>query len=84
MERKDAMKQMRASVFKAKCQSVIRDIQATGEPVLVTKRGYPWVKVVLFESGKDHLFGFMAREMKITGDMESPIWPLKAREVLSK
>jgi len=26
----------------------------------------------------------MAREMKITGDMESPIWPLKAREVLSK
>ena len=72
------MKQMRASVFKAKCQSVIRDIQATGEPVLVTKRGKPRVKVVPFESERDHLFGFMAREVKITGDRESPIWPLKA------
>lgn len=71
------LKQMRASVFKARCLSVIRDIQATGEPVLVTKRGKPVVKVVPVETEKDDLFGFMAGKFKITGDIESPVWPLK-------
>jgi prevent-host-death family protein len=79
-----AMKQMRASVFKARCLSVIREIQATGEPVLVTKRGKPVVKVVPVESEKDNLFGFMAGEFKISGDIESPVWPLKQRDVLSR
>ncbi len=40
------MKQMRASAFKARCLSVMNDIQATGEPVIVTKRGKPVVKVI--------------------------------------
>jgi len=38
------MKQMRASDFKARCLSVMNDVQATGEPVIVTKRGKPVVK----------------------------------------
>jgi len=78
------MKQMGASAFKARCLSVIREIQATGEPVLVTKRGKPWVKVVPFESEKDDLFGFMAGTFKIIGDVESPVWPLKRRDLLPR
>jgi len=49
------MKHMPASVFKARCLSIIRDIQSTGEPVLVTKRGKPWVKVIRVEAERDVL-----------------------------
>ncbi len=71
------MKQMRASAFKARCLSVIKDVQATGEPVIVTKRGKPVVKVVPVKWEKDDIFGFMKGEFKIVGDIESPVVPLK-------
>ena len=71
------MKQMRASVFKARCLSVMDDVQATGEPVIVTKRGKPVVKVVPIRPEKDDIFGFMAGKFDIVGDIESPVVPLK-------
>jgi prevent-host-death family protein len=71
------MKQMRASAFKARCLSVMDDVQATGEPVIVTKRGKPVVKVVPVKPEKDDIFGFMAGKGKIVGDIESPVVPLK-------
>jgi prevent-host-death family protein len=78
------MKQMRASAFKARCLTVMKDVQATGEPVIVTKRGTPVVKVVPVESNESDLFGFMAGEFKIVGDVESPVIPLKYWEVMKK
>jgi len=75
---------MRASVFKARCLSIMNDVQATGESVIVTKRGTPVVKVVPVESRKNNLFGFMAGEFKITGDIESPVVPLKQWKVMKK
>ena len=78
------MKQMRASVFKVRCLAVMDDIQATGEPVVVTKRGKPVVKVVPAAAGKSDLFGFMAGRMKIVGDIESPVLPLKQWKVFKK
>jgi prevent-host-death family protein len=75
---------MRASVFKARCLSVMNDVQATGEPVIVTKRGTPVVKVVPIEPRKDNLFGFMVGEFKITGDIERPVVPLKQWKVMKK
>ncbi len=41
------MKRMRAGVFKARCLALMDDIQASGEPLVVTKRGKPVVKVIL-------------------------------------
>jgi prevent-host-death family protein len=78
------MKQMRASVFKARCLAVMDDIQATGEPVVVTKRGKPVVKVVPAAAEKSDLFGFMACRMKIVGDIESPVVPPKQWKVFKK
>jgi len=78
------MKQMRASVFKARCLSIMNDVQATGEPVIVTKRGTPVVKVVPVEPRKNNLFGFMAGEFKIAGDIENPVVPLKQWKVMNK
>lgn len=67
------MKRMPAGAFKAHCLTVMKDIQATGEPVIVTKRGAPVVKVVPVASEKNNLFGCMAGKVKIVGDIESPI-----------
>ena len=78
------MQQMPASAFKAHCLAVMRDVQATGEPVIVTNRGTPVVKVVPVESNESDLFGFMAGEFKIVGDVESPVIPLKHWEVMKK
>lgn len=78
------MKQMRASVFKARCLAVMDDIQATGEPVIVTKRGKPVVKVIPIKPEKDNLFGSMADDVKIVGDIESPVVPLKAWKIMRK
>ena len=78
------MKKMQASVFKAQCLKVMNRVQATGEPVIVTKRGKPVVKVIPAESEKNDLFGFMVGRMKIVGDVESPVVPLSQWKVLRK
>lgn len=67
------MKHMPAGTFKARCLAVMKKVQATGEPVIVTKRGTPVVKVVPAESEKNGIFGFMTGKVKIVGDIESPI-----------
>jgi prevent-host-death family protein len=71
------MKRMQASAFKARCLAVMDDVQATGEPVIVTKRGKPVVKVIPIKPQNDDIFGFMAGKAKIIGDIESPVVPLK-------
>ena len=78
------MKQMRASLFKARCLRIMDDIQATGEPVVITKHGAPVVKVVPILSENSDLFGFMSDEVKIIGDIEAPLVPLKQWEVMKK
>jgi antitoxin (DNA-binding transcriptional repressor) of toxin-antitoxin stability system len=60
------------------------DVNATGEPVIITKRGTPVAKVVPVTSKKQDLFGFMAGELKIIGDIESPVIPLEEWEVMRK
>ena len=42
------------------------------------------VKVVPIESAKADLFGFMAEEFDIAGDIESPVLPLKAWKITRK
>jgi prevent-host-death family protein len=78
------MKQMQASAFKARCLSVMNEVQATGEPVIVTKRGKPVVKVVPVKPEKDDIFGFMAGKGKIIGEIESPVVPLKDWKIMKE
>jgi prevent-host-death family protein len=78
------MRRMPASAFKARCLTVMKDVQATGEPVVVTKRGTPLVKVIPAEPEKNDLFGFMAREFEIIGDIEAPLVPLKQWKITKK
>lgn len=74
------MKRMPASAFKKHCLRVIREIQSTGEPVTVTKSGIAIVKVIPIETEDSQLFGFMAGEMKIVGDIEFPLTPWRTQK----
>ena len=76
------MKHIPAGTFKAHCLGVMKEVQATGEPVIVTKHGAPVVKVVPVQSDKNDIFGFMTGKVKIVGDIESPIpveWEVTTR-----
>jgi prevent-host-death family protein len=78
------MKRMQASAFKTKCLTVMNEIQATGEPVIVTKRGKPVVKVIPAEPEKGDILGFMAGEFEIVGDIESPVVPPSHWKIMKK
>ena len=78
------MKQMPAGKFKARCLSVMDDVNATGEPVIITKRGTPVAKIVPVTSKKQSLFGFMVGQFRIVGDIESPAMSLQEWEVMRK
>ncbi len=58
------------------------EVQATGEPVLVTKHGKPVVKLVPAEIKDDSIFGYMAGKAKIVGDIISPATPLEDWDAL--
>ncbi len=58
------MRTVPAGVFKAKCLAILDEVNATGKPVLVTKRGKPVarVDVPIPESKKEKeesIFGFL-------------------------
>jgi antitoxin (DNA-binding transcriptional repressor) of toxin-antitoxin stability system len=67
------MNRMSASKFKSRCLSVISMIEKTGEPVLVTKRGKPHVRIERVEPDDKSILGFLAGEVEIVGDIEAPI-----------
>jgi prevent-host-death family protein len=67
------MKRMAAGKFKAQCLALLDAVEATGEPLVITKRGRPVAKVVPFEAENRDIFGYMAGKVRIVGDIESPI-----------
>ena len=70
------MKTMPIGEFKAKCLGVMAEMNATGRPVLVTKRGKPFARVLPPEEQApaekpEDIFGFMRGMGTITGDIVS-------------
>jgi prevent-host-death family protein len=76
------MKQIPAGKFKTLCLALMDEVQATGEPVLVTKHGKPVVKLVPAETNDDQIFGYMAGKAKIIGDLISPATPFEDWDTL--
>jgi prevent-host-death family protein len=70
------MKTMPIGEFKAKCLGVMAEVNATGKPILVTKRGKPFARVLPFQEqapqeSPESIFGFMRGMGTITGDIVS-------------
>ena len=76
------MKQLPAGKFKANCLAVMDEVQATGEPVLVTKYGKPVVKLVPAKATDDSIFGYMVGKAKIVGDIIAPVTPIEDWDAL--
>jgi prevent-host-death family protein len=64
---------MRASEFKAKCLEAMDRVAATGEPIIVTKRGKPVVQLVPVAKKPKTLRGFLKGRVKAGSDIVSPI-----------
>jgi prevent-host-death family protein len=76
------MKKISAGTFKTHCLSIMEDVRATRHPVVITKRGRPVAKLVPLNTGRDDFIGRLEGVVKIVGDIESPIDPLKSWEAL--
>lgn len=72
-------KMIGAAEFKAHCLRILTEIERTGEPVTITKRGKPVAEVKAVEKLAAEavpLFGFMKESVQILDDIvESPLDP---------
>ncbi len=65
------MKKMAAGQFKNTCLAVMDEVQKSGEPVLITKRGKPVAKLVPAAKKGEDIFDCLADRAKIVGDIMS-------------
>jgi prevent-host-death family protein len=81
-----AMKTLPAGTFKAQCLALMDEVEATREPIVITKRGKPVARLVPVElEEEDEIFGFMAGKGTITilGDIVEPVIPIEEWESLN-
>jgi prevent-host-death family protein len=74
------MRTMAAGEFKAKCLAVMDEVAATGEPVLITKRGKPVARVVAPEPVEpvtvDSIFGSLRHMFSANCDLSNLVDPI--------
>jgi len=66
-------KMIAAGEFKAKCLSLMDEVERTGEPLVITKRGRPVARLVPERTAPTSLFGSMRGSAIIKGDIISPL-----------
>ena len=71
------MKKMAAGFFKVHCLAVMDEVQAKRETVLITKHGQPVAKLVPVSEETDDIYGFLAGQGSVTGDVISPALSLE-------
>ncbi len=77
------MKEVSVSKFKATCLELLRIVEETGEPVLVTKHGRPVAEVRAPQKKRAQSpFGCMKDRTEILGDIIAPAVPYEEWEVL--
>jgi prevent-host-death family protein len=67
------MKTVSAATFKAKCLSLMDQVQAQRTELVITKRGKPVAKLVPVEEPARSIFGCMAGTFEIVGDLIEPL-----------
>jgi prevent-host-death family protein len=83
---KRLIREIAISEFKAKCLSLLEDVNKTRMALRVTRRGKPLADVVpaFPDVGERDWIGSMAGTTKITGDIVSPVIDLREIEALRK
>jgi prevent-host-death family protein len=85
------MRTVPAGEFKAKCLAILDEVNETGEPVLITKRGKPVARVTTIEEADqrktdaESIFGALKGLISVVGDpgdLVDPIVPLEDWDML--
>jgi len=77
------MKTMPAGAFKQTCLRVLDEVSASGEPIVITKRGKPVAQLIPVKPERsDDWLGAMSDRGKITGDLVAPAVDLDEWEAL--
>jgi len=69
-----SVKTINATDFKARCLRVLDDVQATGNEVVVTKRGKPVARLVPIGSARQSLRGAWKGRARVHGDIVHVDW----------
>jgi prevent-host-death family protein len=67
------MRTIPAARFKAGCLKIMDEVRAGREPVLITKNGKPVARLVPVDEPARDVFGCLAGELEIAGDIVSPV-----------
>jgi len=67
------MKIIPAARFKAGCLKIMDEVKARREPVLITKKGKPVAQLIPVEEPARDVFGCLAGELEIAGDILSSV-----------
>lgn len=67
------MKQVAAADFKARCLRLMDEVAEGREPLVVTKKGRPVVRVVPVAGPSRNVFGCLAGRIEIAGDLLAPV-----------
>jgi len=80
------MKAFKASEFKAKCLAILDEVERTGEPVAISKRGRIVAQLVPPRPASDVRYPQLGLRGKarILGDIVSPVLPPQAWEALGR
>jgi len=76
------MKTVTATEFRTHCGQLISEVQRTGKPLTITKRGEPIARLVRVHPQRGKLFGCLKGVIQIVGDIESPVVAPEEWEVL--
>ena len=67
------MRSIPAALFKARCLKIMDEVKTRREPVLITKKGKPVARLVPADEPVRDVFGCLAGELEITGDLMAPV-----------
>ncbi len=75
------MKMIPAGEFKTHCLRIMDDVKNRRQPVLITKKGIGVAKLVPIENVERDVFGCLADEIEIIGNIEAPLVDPKMWEI---
>lgn len=82
----DEAREIAAGEFKAKCLSLIDQVNETGHEIVITKRGKPSAKLIPFKPRRvESLIGRLVGIGEIVGDPDDlikPVFPLEDYDML--
>lgn len=64
---------MDVNKFKTDCLDVLKKINETKQPVIITQNGMPFVQLIPIKPQKRRVFGKLKGTVRILGDIISPV-----------